>query len=791
MSDFQKPQVQTNFLDNNGVDLGRKLITKDYLISVYSSIADKLGITPELWMWGTTANGRLGNNITISVNTLTPITTFSGGSDWKQISCGGFHTTAIKTDGTLWTWGYGGRGQLGTNINASRFTPVTTFAGGTDWKQVSAGNQHTMAIKTDGTLWTWGFGSYGELGRVTLGTVSTPITTFAGGTDWKFVSASSSTGVSTPAFSAAIKNDGTLWTWGYGVNGQLGRFVYFLTPVTTFGGGTNWADTLDDEPESFYTLSTGLGLSSAIKTDGTLWAWGNCREGRLGNAIENSELIISTPITTFAGGTNWKQVSCGGFIIATLKTDGTLWTWGLGAGGRLGNASITNRSTPVTTFAGGTDWKQVSAGGIHVAAIKTDGTLWTWGSNISGQLGDGQLTFRSTPVTTFAGGTDWKQVKSGDIHTCAIKTNGTLWIWGNGTNGRLGNGIITGNISTPITTFAGGTDWRFVDSSLSSSTAAIKTDGTLWTWGTGTNGQLGNGQFANRSTPITTFVGGTNWKQVSLSINQTIAVTTTGVVWAWGLGRVSGLGTNDARLKSTPATVFSGNGNWRQVCSGVESFFALNSNGLDNRLFVFGSGKFGELGNSIVTKDNTRPEQIFGEETNWNQITLGANFSSGIKNDGTLWTWGNNTIGQLGNSTLTSSITPVTTFAGGTDWRQVNCAGYGVFAIKRNGTLWGWGAASGGRLGNGLTSGNSSTPITTFAGGTNWKLINSNNNHSLSLKTDGTLWTWGAGIVGVLGINDDTVTLRSTPVTIFAGGTNWKQVSVGRNHSSSLRSTDF
>ncbi len=124
-------------------------------------------------------------------------------------------------------------------------------------------------------------------------------------------------------------------------------------------------------------------------------------------------------MTTFAGGTNWKQVT-GRYSTAAIKTDGTLWTWGYNNFGQLGDNTTTYRSIPVTTFAGGTNWKQVSHGIIHSAAIKTDGTLWTWGYNGYGQLGINDTTSRSTPVTTFAGGTNWKQV-TGSFHTAAIE----------------------------------------------------------------------------------------------------------------------------------------------------------------------------------------------------------------------------------------------------------------------------------------------------------------------------------------------------------------------------------
>ena len=372
-------------------DLENYFVTEYWLIDQY--------VGDELWVWGNGSFGILGNNG--SANTSTPITTFAGGTNWKQVSAAGYHTAAIKTDGTLWTWGVGGSVQLGNNVRASRSTPVTTFAGGTNWKQVSGGGYHTAAIKTDGTLWVWGNGANGRLGNAVTINRSTPVTTFAGGTNWKQVS-------SAYRHTSAIKTDGTLWTWGDGTLAQLGNNATGnrSTPVTTFAGGTNWKQ-----------VSSTYSHTAAIKTDGTLWTWGNGANGRLGNAVTTN---VSTPVTTFAGGTNWKQVSAGGFHTAAIKTDGTLWTWGYGTSGRLGNAVTTNVSTPVTTFAGGTNWKQVDARYSHTAAIKTDGTLWTWGDGTFGRLGNAVTTNVSTPVTTFAGGTNWKQADAGGLYTAAV-----------------------------------------------------------------------------------------------------------------------------------------------------------------------------------------------------------------------------------------------------------------------------------------------------------------------------------------------------------------------------------
>jgi alpha-tubulin suppressor-like RCC1 family protein len=363
---------------------------------------------PSLWVWGNNENGKLGTNDATQRNT--PVTTFAGGTTWKSVSAGFYNTVVIKTDGSLWIWGRNAVGELGINNTTNRSTPVTTFAGGNNWKQVSCGNNHTAATKTDGSLWTWGYNNEGQLGINNTDQKNTPVTTFAGGTNWKQVAC----GVNN---TAAIKTDGSLWVWGNNTLGKLGTndATQRNTPVTTFAGGTNWK-------QVFVGKGSGDSHTVAVKTDGTLWTWGRGQQGQLGiNVAENR----STPVTTFAGGTNWKQVFCGRDYTVAIKTDGSLWTWGENNGGRLGINDTTifsTRNTPVTTFAGGTNWKSVSGGYNSIAAIKTDGSLWTWGRNDDGQLGINNTTNTVTPVTTFAGGNNWKSVDVGGYkHSAAIK----------------------------------------------------------------------------------------------------------------------------------------------------------------------------------------------------------------------------------------------------------------------------------------------------------------------------------------------------------------------------------
>ena len=386
------------FTDNDGVDLGNKFVTKEYVMDWYPDLVPNM-LTPQLRTWGNDGYGRLGNNI--PGNKSSPTTTAGGGTNWKQVAIGRTHGAAIKTNGTLWAWGYNSSGPVGDNTQFTRNSPVTTAGGGTNWKQVACGYRHTAAVKTDGTLWLCGYNNSGQLGINVVNARSSPVTTITGGTNWKQVACGS-------LLTAAVKTDGTLWTWGYNAYGQLGDNTTGnkSSPVTTITGGTNWKQ-----------VACGSDHAAAIKTDGTLWSWGSNLYGAIG---DNTTVDKSSPVTTIAGGTNWKQVACGERYTAAIKTDGTLWSWGAGSSGKLGDNTAGNKSSPVTTIAGGTNWKQVACGTKHTAAVKTDGTLWAWGNDSYGELGDNTAVNKASPVTTIAGGTNWKQVACGYNFTAAI-----------------------------------------------------------------------------------------------------------------------------------------------------------------------------------------------------------------------------------------------------------------------------------------------------------------------------------------------------------------------------------
>jgi alpha-tubulin suppressor-like RCC1 family protein len=339
------------------------------------------------------------------------------------------------TPGILYAWGDNGIGQLGDGTITSSSSPVQIGAL-TNWYQVSGGTSHSLAVKTDGTLWAWGFNGSGQLGDGTTTSRSSPIQIGAL-TNWSQVSGGST-------YSLAVKTDGTLWAWGNNGSGQLGdgTTTRKSSPVQ-IGALTNWSQV------SGGGIIFGNGHSLAIKIDGTLWAWGTNNFGEQGTGLPFS----SSPVQIGAL-TNWSQISAGpGFSLA-IKTDGTLWAWGINADGNLGLNDRTSRNSPVQVGSL-SDWKGIAASGAggvgqeHTIAIKTNGTLWAWGTNADGQLGLGDITHRSSPIQIGAL-TNWSSIaKSHGDHSLAIKTDGTLWSWGRNDDGRLGDGTTT-HRSSPV-----------------------------------------------------------------------------------------------------------------------------------------------------------------------------------------------------------------------------------------------------------------------------------------------------------------------------------------------------
>jgi alpha-tubulin suppressor-like RCC1 family protein len=343
---------------------------------------------------------------------------------------------ALKSDGTVWTWGANWIGQLGDGTIIDRTSPVLVCAtyttSCTEYLTgviaITGGGFHNLALKSDGTVWAWGYNAYGQLGDGTATDRLTP------------VQVQGLTGVSAIAggvfHSMALKSDGTVWTWGANGIGQLGDGTATdrLTPVQVQG------------LTGVSAIAGGREHSLALKSDGTAWAWGSNVYGQLSDASCLGFADRLTPVQV-QGLTGVIAITGGGKHSLALKSDGTAWAWGWNADGQLGDGTFTNHCTAVQVQ-GLTGIMAVAGGEDHSLALKSDGTVWAWGYNAYGQLGDGTATDRLTPVQVQ--GLTGASAIAGAFHdSLALKSDGTVWAWGYNAYGQLGDGT-TVNTYTPV-----------------------------------------------------------------------------------------------------------------------------------------------------------------------------------------------------------------------------------------------------------------------------------------------------------------------------------------------------
>ena len=353
----------------------------------------------QYWAWGYNSYGALAQNNRTSYSSPVQVPSTS----WKTIlptyPNSGQSVLATKSDGTLWAWSINDFGQLGQNDRVDYSSPVQVGSDTTwDTGVIGHGNRpQVLATKTDGTLWSWGGESNGQLGQNSLIHKSSPVQ--LPGTTWSKGRFKRAGGF---YWSLAVKTDGTLWSWGYNGYGWLAQNnrTQYSSPVQI--PGTSWSK-----------VGGGTG-AAAIKTDGTLWAWGWNHNGQLG---QNNRTYYSSPVQI--PGTNWANVAGGSNCTVATKTDGTLWTWGINEKGNLGINDTNRRSSP-TQIPGTWDTENFFVGEQYGGAIKTDGTLWSWGYNYSGALGQNTSSTNvmySSPVQI--PGTTWAYTTSANAYGSA------------------------------------------------------------------------------------------------------------------------------------------------------------------------------------------------------------------------------------------------------------------------------------------------------------------------------------------------------------------------------------
>ncbi|MDD3652582.1 MAG: DUF1533 domain-containing protein [Desulfotomaculaceae bacterium] len=416
---------------------------------------------------------------------------WSSRSDLDQVN----HKIPINSDTTIKAVVIG-PGRSDSDIVTNEYLVPFGSAGTGVFDYVAGKNYHTVAIKNDGTVWAWGYGQGGKLGDGDTSNhwVSTPVQ----------VSGLTEVTAVAPSYShtLALKNDGTIWAWGDNMYGQLGDGTSGFT-------ATKYVPVQVDGMSEVQAIAAGDAFSLALKNDGTVWAWGKNSNGQLGIGTHDYS-DKRTVAEQVYGLTGVQKIAVGKEHCLALKSDGTVWAWGRNNEGQLGDNSQTDSNVPIQVTAITDTVKDIAAGHGFSIVLKEDGTVWGWGFASSGQLGNKDLDLkkimRSLVPVQASELTDVKVISAGDNHTMALQNDGSLWAWGNNASGQLGNGKKGYGINAsqvPVRLYGPEAGIAMINAG-SDYSQALKTDGTAWAWGDNARGKLGDGttsQYGERLLP--------------------------------------------------------------------------------------------------------------------------------------------------------------------------------------------------------------------------------------------------------------------------------------------------
>jgi alpha-tubulin suppressor-like RCC1 family protein len=509
--------------------------------------------------WGLDQFGQLGNNTPFDGSSSDIPVQVSGLTNAIAVAAARDHSLALKSDGTVVAWGYDQFGQLGNGATTDGvFSDVpVAVAGLINVSEIAGGTSHSMARRSDGSVFTWGRDNTGQLGNgsandgsssnvpISVGTITNVVTIAAGGTH-----------------SLAARSATNLRGWGSTNYGQ-------------FGNNNVVPDDCDPGPDVILCANTPLPITSlsnliavaagelhtvGLTSDGSVWAWGDDTAGQLGNGpsapnecTSLATLCALSPVPV-SGLSNMVAVAAGDRHSIALRRDGTVWSWGshvffqLGNGGTAPNTCDSGPCaiSPVQV-SGLTGIVAITAGGTHSLALRDNGTVYAWGNGTSGQLGNSASSSSNTPVQVVGVGgsgflTNVVAVTAGGDHSLALRSDGSVVSWGSDSDGQLGNGPTNDGGSSNVPVVVTGLTNVITIAGGGSHSLALKDDGTVVAWGDDTDGQLGNGLPASDSDVFAAVSGLSTVVALAAGASHSLALKSDGTVSAWGLATPALLG---------------------------------------------------------------------------------------------------------------------------------------------------------------------------------------------------------------------------------------------------------
>lgn len=657
-----------------------------------------------LWCWGDNFNGELAKDPSTVPSSNVPLRV-DPANDWVNVKTKAYHSCAKKSNGTLWCWGV--NSYLTSRADDPIVSVPTQINSGadvstTDWNDFALGDHHVCASKQTGSLWCWGYNSNGQIGLPPMSGNFYPVPQLINSSlNWKTLDAGwrHTCGLVEPE--AGILN---LYCWGWNRYGQLGSGINDAglnrpadsdTPLLIGSMSDNWVQ-----------VALGDYHSCGIQDSGLIFCWGRNGNGQLGTD-STDDIVTPTQISSVSDN-DWLQLSAGYFSSCATKTDNSLWCWGGNRFGQLGNGTIANKLDPVL-IDNTQQWTAVDGGHKHTCAIANSGaenTVWCWGDNFAGQLGDNSDIIRSTPVQETRGFTNWDSLALGGYHSCGIRSNGTLWCWGSNNSGQGGQNPVGNESLLQATQVGGATTWQQVGSG-GTHTCGISAD-VLYCWGSDFYGQLGNGAatVSNQFNPVTVSVpagqGSAVWSWIGTTWDQSCGVLSNGTLWCWG-SLITGESAGNVVRTATASPVQVGiDTDWQQVDGSPAATCAIKTNG---SLYCWGDNRFGLLGVDGARTVLTVPTPVMAPtNTVWTKVKglrrQLCSFQSASPGN-TLWCWGDNYYGTVGNGTNDSVFEPTQESTLATNWIDFATSGEHNCGVRDDGSLWCWGNNDEGQLGDG------------------------------------------------------------------------------------------